>query len=660
MQPSIQNIPPKYRPLLERVLRLTRYKPYIEEGVTSSKYFEFFVEFARVEPPYRGTGLGNLYNGYDEISWGKFDRYSKGFGPDTEVPRTLFLACAELCDNRAPLEHLAVFLNKWFIHRAEFGWEPSFSEYSDQIDELLARYGLRGRVHHHGNARLAALDDEDVAPREGLFRAIADYIEDSDSGYVALSGITGTGKSWITSQCVQSIPDLVSKDVCLGWYFNETDASTTPQFHRVLLSQLDSIYDLEGYPASEREEIGSPDFARHLLDYLASSGQFAKRPLVFIIDALDEIAKDDPSAPPSLNTLFLPSYLPADVFLIVSSRSFQKESTPPNALHIELSEDGDYQTDDIYFYIDQKLDDPSIIKALKSKGWSGDPENLRESLIQASQHQFVYLKHLFQNIEEFDPNTPPPGMEALYEREYERALTTERETRKTVKSVLRCLREFGDRCSLETILRYTKLSTDDLEHHLDTAYSNRLITKYFDEQGYPRLKVCHDTFFVLLSDRSASYMAAELHSAEHTQELSRMLDQVNFDFSRSNATFMWDSRNEGSKLEELALLFHLPAATGRYSEITDLLTSPLFVEEVIKLDGRRSPKFFRALAETYAYWKATGEDGRASEFVDDFNRRITPRENPLIPLADMQTNGVLNGTGFLAHYMLSRVPRLKT
>ncbi|HEY9665867.1 MAG TPA: ATP-binding protein [Coleofasciculaceae cyanobacterium] len=249
--------------------------------------------------------------------------------------------------------------------------------------------------------------------RKFVFTTIHEFLQKYDRGYFTLIGAPGSGKSAILAKYVTSNPHVI-------YYSAQVEGKNrADQFLLDICTQLINYYPDVGaeYIVSLPDNATEGSWFLSLLLQKISDSLEPDQPLIIAIDALDAIAPD--SQPASSNLLYLPRYLPAKVYFLLTRRPFVRERSrllieaPSQVLTLE-----DYPEQnraDVQAYIQQYLTPLHLTE-----------QEFSEQLTAQSENNFMYLSQILAAIAEgfyselFQFDRIPPGLEAYYQNHWHR------------------------------------------------------------------------------------------------------------------------------------------------------------------------------------------------------------------------------------------------
>ena len=251
--------------------------------------------------------------------------------------------------------------------------------------------------------------------RKFVFEEFNKFINENSQGYFTVIGEPGAGKSAIAAKYV--------KDNQVIHYFNEltVGCNTPDDFLNKIREQISHYYQLEN---TDRDDL------KTLLEKAQAQAKLsAARPLIIVIDALDEVTNTEPGH----NILDLPQHLPEQVYFLLTRRPYTAKQkkllvAPSVAMkELDLRKYQQFNREDITEYITTYIDDPEYQE--KFQLWMQQKQCYRQEFIQTladkSQNNFIYLYYVLPDIAEgklddLPIQQLPDGLEQYYFRQSER------------------------------------------------------------------------------------------------------------------------------------------------------------------------------------------------------------------------------------------------
>ncbi|MBW4435006.1 MAG: AAA-like domain-containing protein [Pelatocladus maniniholoensis HA4357-MV3] len=222
-----------------------------------------------------------------------------------------------------------------------------------------------------------------------VFREISQFFYKQSKGYFIIKADPGMGKSSI-------LAEFVRRNDCIV-YFNQRNEGITnaEQFLRSICTQLIETYQLNYDKEIRPENTCNSNFLSKLLTEVSAKLKSGEK-LVIAVDALDEV--DLSSQSPGANVLYLPSILPDKVYFIVTKRPLPPDQLPLQVRDKQLFDLMQYPSDnekDVETYIRQRIN--KVADWIKSRG--ATEEELVSTLVKKSERNFIYLRYVFDDIE---------------------------------------------------------------------------------------------------------------------------------------------------------------------------------------------------------------------------------------------------------------------
>lgn len=315
------------------------------------------------------------------------------------------------------------YVGRDFIDR--FQLIPYYADFPSQLDVIAKSLNLRPGVPD----RYTELTEGFVG-RHYVFSAIEDFIANHENGCFTVVGDPGEGKSAILAEYVRRTGSVA--------HFNlrAEGINRTEQCLKSIKAQLAARYALpDGLTPADPLE-----FSRHweeLLKQAASQLNEGDR-LVIVIDALDEV--DITGHPSGTNILFLPRYLPKNVFFLMARRRVDIPFI--NAAPQEDFNLLEHRTDslrDIKIYIRNAVQREQLQHWIQTQRLQSDW--LVNKLADKSECNFMYLHYVLPEIEngaykDLSIEKLPKGLQGYYEDHWNRmGMKTDPLPRKKIRIV---------------------------------------------------------------------------------------------------------------------------------------------------------------------------------------------------------------------------------
>lgn len=323
--------------------------------------------------------------------------------------------------------------------------------------------------------------------RGWIFEEIDRHLQDREefpSGYVLITGEPGIGKTALVAQLVKTRGYVHHFNIAL-------EGIRSPKHFLVnVCSQLILRYRLPHKKLPEDAHENGLFLSRLLEE--ASEKEGKARPLVLVIDALDEAERAG-----GANPLFLPPALPDQVYVVVTTRPGDEYRL--TAMHVrDLALDGRSEDNcrDVRAHIEASLPRVGIQAWMRDR--SLEPAEFTEVLLDKSQGNFMYLFHILPAIEagefhEFGLEDLPRGLRDYYRRHWEmmrrRARNLFNQVYEPVVCILGAVREA---VSEEQVAEWTELEQRQV-HRVIHDWREFL----YEERGRERqhlYRIYHTTF----------------------------------------------------------------------------------------------------------------------------------------------------------------------
>lgn len=286
--------------------------------------------------------------------------------------------------------------------------------------------------------------------RDSAFADLAAFLDAHPSGHVVVEGLPGAGKTSLLAEEVRRHSWPAHFNIAAG------GVNSPLTFLHSLRGQLAERYGVRVAPPSAGDDVDG----RYLSGLLEETADrlSAGEKLVIVVDALDEVSVAQTGA----NALFLPTALPAGLYLLVSrrSRTAPLQVDGPSVV-VDLMARQAESRKDVEQFIRNSLARPEMAARL---GGVADQEPVVASLLDRSELNFMYLVYVLGDIEAGrirpdDLRGLPRGLSGYYERHLERMLAKEADAVLSLQTIyaLATIREPVPASLLAGVVRVTEL-----------------------------------------------------------------------------------------------------------------------------------------------------------------------------------------------------------
>jgi hypothetical protein len=328
--------------------------------------------------------------------------------------------------------------------------------------------------------------------RQFVFDAIQTFINRYSRGYFTLMGFPGMGKSAILSQFVFKNPQTIFYP-CEINHFNQTEV-----FLEILFNQLIQAYSLS-YSKLPKNATADGWFLSVILQQISDLLSPNER-LVIIIDGCDTANAtlrerlNNSTQPLGSNLLYLPRYLPDNVYFILSRRPFLSEQsrllveTPSQIL--DLSQYSQQNQQDIQAYLNQfNLGDENI-----------------ENILNQSQLNFKFAVEMAKKVDN-DSSELPQKLIKYYQNHWQQMVT--KNPTELQLNIIDCWTEQNEWLSAEVIAE----TLDEDEYEIELVLADWIEFLQCDEI---ESEICyrwyHPSFCQFLKSRELTNIIEECQS----------------------------------------------------------------------------------------------------------------------------------------------------
>ncbi|MEH2370115.1 ATP-binding protein [Nostoc sp.] len=297
--------------------------------------------------------------------------------------------------------------------------------------------------------------------REFVFNEFDNFLKNHRKGYFTVIGDPGMGKSAIAAEYVSR-----SKAIC---YFNiQAQSPNTPeQFLQSIRQQLINRYQLQD---AENDNLST-------LLTKVNQKLVADKPLVIVVDALDEVDQQD-----SGNILYLPTNLPERIYFMLTRRPYASnkkrlltDGVTQQELDLTAKQYEDFNRADVKNYISFCInDDPEYKDGLQkwiTNRYLSNVQKFIDELVIKSENNFMYLRYVLPDIaKEIDNDLTidklPQGLKDYYQWHWRRMGMDETPQELTV-IILFILVQLTTSPTLNMIAEYADVEEYEVEKVLD-------------------------------------------------------------------------------------------------------------------------------------------------------------------------------------------------
>ncbi|MBE9155990.1 ATP-binding protein [Nodosilinea sp. LEGE 06152] len=327
--------------------------------------------------------------------------------------------------------------------------------------------------------------------RQYIFDAIDDFFTANPCGYISIKAKPGVGKSAI-------LAEYVKRTGCIAHFNSRPDGITrTEQFLESICVQLIERYGVNNNLPLPPGATEDGRFLNHLLEQAAQRAP--ESPVFIAIDALDEVNLASQSS--GANVLYLPQYLPANVYVLLTQRSDVPLPfhvfVPHKIIDLMGSEYTAESSQDIELYIRAQSERTSIQHWLHLQAL--DKEDFVTQLRLKSELNFMYLFYVLGDIEQgryqdLSIQHLPSGLENYYETHWQLMGMTAQPLPRSKIRIVYVLATIEQAVSIDHISRISGDDVLTVQEVLTHDFRQFLLTQNIEDE------LCYSVYHLSFSD----------------------------------------------------------------------------------------------------------------------------------------------------------------
>ena len=473
----------------------------------------------------------------------------------------------------------------------------------EQCQDALKKIGLSLEVDSTNKVQTSLFNDEITEHTTGSYRrhslieTIGSAIENPNhkGGHIVVRGDAGAGKTSLLAHVAQNY--LENKNYhCICFFIKFGDwTSKTVNFIDSIYQQLEelSCFDLSNLdnPNTINEE-GYGLCINKLFNAISLQiCEHSGRPLVVVIDALDEISENDPSNREFTNLFYIPAKLPKNIYFVVSSRNNKKQNYNELLKQVSLDENNPQQKLDIRRFIEWAVEHDKKISALLNST-KVDKQTIVDLLCLKSEYRFVYLHFVFLEMRSLDPGKAarnidhyvknlPQGIDNYYQHQYNRLSGNSLHK----KIALAGITAFYPRISLERLTEFITLNKIETHEFINRWEKELKLLASNMIDGYVFYKFSHHSFYEFMRERARKLNEDEAYADFFRKFSEKITAEVQINEQDSSVSYNTFPQTE-MRREALRLILTSLLKSRRVAELKtlfDYLTNVTFCTELISL-----------------------------------------------------------------------------
>jgi hypothetical protein len=297
--------------------------------------------------------------------------------------------------------------------------------------------------------------------RQFVFDKINDFIGSNDRGYFRIIGDPGIGKTTLATKYAKD-------NNCILHIINagKDGTGTAKRFLQNVCAQIilkRNLIDFEDIPNDIEKDSSFIDRV------LQSASENIKKDekIIIVVDGLDEVI--DLTFYRNRNILFLPRFLPPNIYFILTMRKIEDQIQLPNEElngRFEISNESKENLADTEEYIRNEIEQEGIQRYLHKQAMG--KEEFIETLIGKSDGNFMYLKYVIPeiasgNYKDATLSTLPQGLDGYYRDHWNRMMAVPEEVKNIKLKTIYVLSEMNNPVSTTFLSDIVKSNIEGVE-----------------------------------------------------------------------------------------------------------------------------------------------------------------------------------------------------
>lgn len=313
--------------------------------------------------------------------------------------------------------------------------------------------GEEGRGILYGYSSLLEDRQRDFIGRKYIFDGIDRFISHNKCGYFTVQGDPGMGKTTALVELAKR------KELVAHFNIRAMGTAGIMAFQQSMIEQLADRLHVDPRPTPTRDPVTDGQIISSLLQLAAKQ---KKEPVIFVVDALDEVDPNETSG--GQNILLLPSELPHGVFMVLSRRNvpIALRATAPQQVLI-MEDHVQANKTDASSYVLKRLEHVKPMLPAEV-----NVESLASALVEASAGNFMYLRFITDEIAQGGwtserTSTLPAGLEGYYRDHWRRMGMDKRPPPEDRLRIVYILSELVGQATTQLIARFSGSSPVEVQ-----------------------------------------------------------------------------------------------------------------------------------------------------------------------------------------------------